>query len=251
MLSLILPAHDEEVLLGRTLDVLRASAEEVTAASGEPFELVVVDDASTDGTAGVADAHGARVVRVEHRRIAAARNAGAEVARGDRFVFVDADTLVPPETLAAAVAALDAGAVGGGCAVRLDGEVPLYGRVAAAAIVRSFRTLGWAAGCFVFCTRAAFGAAGGFDEQLSAGEEVAFSRALKRHGRFVVLRESVLTSGRKLRTHSKREVLGGLAVAGLRMTLPPRLRPLLDRASGGAAENPAVWYGGRREDRIR
>jgi hypothetical protein len=60
---------------------------------------------------------------------------------------------------------------------------------------------------------------------------------LKRQGRFVVLRESVTSSGRKLRMYSGREVLrffGGILVAG-----PKGLRK---------REGLEVWYGGRRED---
>jgi hypothetical protein len=104
-------------------------------------------------------------------------------------------------------------------------------------MVRIFRALGIACGCFLFCTRGAFDAAGGFDETLFASEEITMSRALKRQGRFVVLRESVTTSGRKLRMYSGKDVLrlfGSLLLAG-----PKALR------SRDALE---VWYGGRRED---
>jgi hypothetical protein len=45
-------------------------------------------------------------------------------------------------------------------------------------------------------------AVGGFDEAFFGAEEIVISRALRNHGRFVVLKEAVTTSGRKLRTHS-------------------------------------------------
>ncbi len=48
-----------------------------------------------------------------------------------------------------------------------------------------------AAGCFLFCTRSAFVAVDGFDEAFFGAEEVVMSRALKRHGKFVVLRDAV------------------------------------------------------------
>lgn len=161
-----------------------------------------MDDASDDGTAVIAQSHGARVVTVNCRHIAATRNAGARAARGEWLVFVDADTIVTEEVTRAALAALHAGAVGGGSSVRFDGRLPLYGRALAAAFLPVYRALRLAAGCFIFCTRQAFDAVGGFDETAFAAEEAILSRALSRQGRFVILREAVITSGRKLRTHS-------------------------------------------------
>jgi GT2 family glycosyltransferase len=66
----------------------------------------------------------------------------------------------------------------------------------------AFRWTRIAPGCFLFCSRDAFDAVGGFDLRWYAGEDVAMSRALAAHGRFVILRASVLTSDRKLRTFS-------------------------------------------------
>ena len=125
MLSFAVPAHNEEQLLGATLRAIREAA----GALDEPFEMVVADDASTDGTAAVARALGAHVVSVRHRRIAAARNAAARAAHGDLLVFVDADTLVTEAAVRAAVLAMRRGAAGGGSAIRFDGRVPLYGRI--------------------------------------------------------------------------------------------------------------------------
>ena len=65
-----------------------------------------------------------------------------------------------------------------------------------------FRRLRFTGGCFLFSTRAAFEAVGGFDETLYASEELTLCRALQKQGEFVILRESVLTSGRKVRTYS-------------------------------------------------
>src|SRR5688572_21460895 len=90
MISFIIPAYNEELLLGRTLRALDDAARGL----GEPFEIIVVDDASTDRTADVAREHGARVVSVNRRQIAATRNAGAREASGELLFFIDADTVV-------------------------------------------------------------------------------------------------------------------------------------------------------------
>ena len=95
----------------------------------------------------------------------------------------------------------------GGASLRLDGQIPWHGRLLLWLVRAGMRLGRLAAGCYVFCTRAAFEAAGGFDERLFATEEIALSRALARHGRVVILRETVVSSGRKLRTHSGWEIL--------------------------------------------
>ena len=233
MISFIVPAHNEENLLGRTLAAIRGAAGPL----GLPFEIVVADDSSTDRTSAIARECGARVVAVRNRQIAATRNAGAREARGDLLVFVDADTLVTGAAVGAAVQAMRDGAIGGGAAFRFDGRVPLHGRILEAVAVPLYRVAGLASGCFLFCTRAGFDLTGGFDGGLFGAEEAVMSRALRRHGRFVVLRECVTTSGRKLRAHSGREIFGTMARLAL---------------SGGAAvrrrEGLDIWYGERMPD---
>jgi glycosyltransferase involved in cell wall biosynthesis len=227
-LSFIVPAHDEAPLIGACLRAIEA------AAGGHPHEIVVVDDASTDATADIARALGAQVLPVAHRQIAATRNAGAGAARGEVLLFVDADTRVTRDVVDAAMAALARGALGGGCAVRFD-EARWHERAFTALVMRAFRLTGIAPGCFLFCTRAAFEAAGGFDERLYAAEDVALSRALARVGRFAILREQVTTSDRKLRT------FGLPAHLGLALRLLLRGRRVLE-----SREHLGLWYDARR-----
>src|SRR5262245_27389442 len=204
MISFVIPAHNEAELIGRTL----AAVHEACRGTGEAYEIIVVDDASTDGTAALAREHGARVIAVNFRRIAATRNAGARAASGGTLFFVDADTVVSARAVRAAVRALRNGAVGGGAAVRFDGPVPLYAAILERVVLPLLLPLlRMAPGCFLFCTRRAYLAAAGFDESLAWSEEVAFANRLKRQGRFVLLRECVITSGRKVRAYSAWELL--------------------------------------------
>jgi glycosyltransferase involved in cell wall biosynthesis len=223
-ISVVLATHNRAACLPRAI----AS---VLAQEGARFELIVVDDASTDGTAEVARAHGAAVVSVDVRQIAAARNAGAKASRGELLVFVDADTIVTPEVLRAAIDAWRGGAVGGGAETTADAASPVWVRRTMRTVVWIMRRAGWAAGCFLFARRDAFERAGGFDERYFAGEEIHLSRALKKHGRMIILEEAVITSGRKADHYTPWQALW----LGARMLRPANVK-----------RRQEFWYGRRR-----
>ena len=232
MLSFIVPAYNEEAELPAMLRTLRAAAD----GSGEQYEIIVVDDASTDRTAEIATDVGARVIPVNHRHIAAVRNAGARVTQGDVLFFVDADTHIAVPHICGALAALRNGCVGGGAIVAVRDAMPYWARIFVRVFAWLYFRANLGAGAFLFTTRPHFESVGGFDEGYFAGEEVFFSRALQQLGRFELLREPVLTSGRKLRMHSGWRVLIGtvlLIVAGPRGLAT---REKLD-----------FWYDGKRE----
>jgi len=99
--SVIVPVRDGAAFLTRTLPPLSASLPADT-------ELIVSDDGSSDGSAGVAEANGARVVRHPLRTgPAAARNRGASAAHGEILVFLDADVRVHTDTLAMLLGAFE------------------------------------------------------------------------------------------------------------------------------------------------
>jgi glycosyltransferase involved in cell wall biosynthesis len=79
---------------------LRLCLERLFASTYTNYEVIVVDDASTDETAKVAVELGARLLRLEQRQgPAGARNRGAEIARGEYLLFLDADVCVYAESL--------------------------------------------------------------------------------------------------------------------------------------------------------
>lgn len=199
MVSFIVPAHNEEAWIGRSLSAIA----EVMKSFALAHEVIVVDDASTDATATIGKNAGARIIRVSHRQIAAARNAGARNARGDILFFVDADTLVNAGIIQSALQVLSEGAVAGGCVPKFEGELPLWFRAIYPLMIFAMRSiLHQTGGACLFCTRAAFMASGGFSEEHYAAEEDVWVKAVKKHGRFIVLAEPVITSGRSLRTQS-------------------------------------------------
>ena len=206
MLSFIVPAFNEESVLVGTLQAIHTAAR----ASGRPYEVIVADDASTDATVEIARQNGATVVAANCRQIAGTRNTGARYAKGGWLFFVDADTVINPSALQSALRVFEHGAVGGGCLARFHDAAPLYARLLLIGMGFFMRVAGISSGAFMFCTRAAFDAVGGFDEKLYGGEDAAMSAALKRQGRFMVLGTRVDTSGRRVRAMSGLALLWSL-----------------------------------------
>ncbi len=220
--SVIIPAYNEEAYLPRTLSYLLESMREIDEAG----EIIVVDNNSSDQTAKVASEYGAEIVFEPLNQISRARNAGARVARGGYLIFLDADTLLDHKLIRAALDALESGlSCGGGARVSLDGQLPGFSQFALSFWNWISSTMLLAAGCFVYCSREAFEAVGGFSEKVYASEEIWFSWALQSWGRknnlrFTIIEATpVITSMRKLDWYSQKQLL--------LMTLPLILFPPL------------------------
>ena len=179
--SLIIPAYNEEGYLPRLLDTVEVARERY-GGGPEAIEVVVVDNLSTDRTGEVARALGCRVVRVEKRVIAAARNGGAHAARGEVLAFVDADSRIHPETFNAIDRALATGRViGGATGVKLE-RLSLGLAVTYALMVAFVWITGLDAGV-VFCRRDDFAQVGGYNEERLYAEDVEFLLQLRRLGK--------------------------------------------------------------------
>jgi GT2 family glycosyltransferase len=100
--SVVIATKDRAALLDGALTSLRAQE------NAPEYELVVVDNGSSDATPDVARAHGAVYAFVKEPNRGKARNAGIARASGDAIVFVDDDVVVPPHFLAAHAQAHDA-----------------------------------------------------------------------------------------------------------------------------------------------
>lgn len=112
--SIVIPARDEEKLIGRCFDAIGRAAEPYRGGT----EIIVVANRCTDRTEEIARGRGAKVVRDDSRCLAKIRNAGARLASGDILVTVDADSVMAPRTLAEIDRALASGRfIGGGVPV--------------------------------------------------------------------------------------------------------------------------------------
>jgi glycosyltransferase involved in cell wall biosynthesis len=213
LLSVVIPVHNGGHDFERCLSRLRDS-------DRIEYELIVVDDGSTDGSGALARSFGATVVRNETPLgPAAARNLGARTATAPLVFFLDADVAVHPQTLRRAVARFDADPT-------LSALFGSYDAVPSApGLVSQFRNLlhhyvhqqghfvsdarpartFWT-GCGVI-RRQDFLDLGGFDPRLyrrPAIEDIEFGYRLSRAGRRVILARDVQA------THLKRWTLGGM-----------------------------------------
>ena len=194
-LSVVIPAHNEEALIGEVVEAILASAARATGVPRRDLwlphtgiEVVVADDGSEDATAAIvatfASDAGVRLVPCVGGTCAAARNAGAAVSSGRVLCFVDADTIVP-ENAIDRILALHEGE--GRCLV-------LYRLVSREPGVRAWlwwtfwglaRRLPLARAksmpAFMSCDRAHFESYGPFDESWVIAEEWPLTRAAYRY----------------------------------------------------------------------
>jgi GT2 family glycosyltransferase len=179
--SVIVPVRDGASSLPALLDSLEAQQ-----LDNDRYEVIIVDNASRDGTAEIAAARDVRVVDEPTPNRSGARNAGARAARADLFAFVDADCRATPQWLRELLRCR-------GRAPLVAGKVELETRPEPNAIERfesrwRFNQVaavahGWAATANLLCERAAFESIGGFDSAYSQnGEDVDFGVRAGRAG---------------------------------------------------------------------
>ena len=104
LISVIIPAYNAEEFLEQCLDSL-------TTQSLDDFEVIIIDDGSTDSTAAIANNYEHtderfRLVRQKNEGVSKARNVGIELAKGRCLTFLDADDALHPNALGAMYAAL-------------------------------------------------------------------------------------------------------------------------------------------------
>ena len=170
LVSVVIAARDAEVTLPRCLRALRRQS-----LPPDGFEVLVVDDGSTDATARVAEGEGARVLRQPPRGPAAARNHGARESTGEFLAFTDADCEPEPEFLERLIAPLRADPhVAGSKGVYVSPQTALVARFVqreyedryrrTARLFRRHGSIDFVDTYAAAFRRDAFEAAGGFDE---------------------------------------------------------------------------------------
>lgn len=213
-ISVIIPAVNEAEKLSETIAAIDS---EITS-----FELIVVDAASSDNTAGIAKVSGARVVHSYRRQRAHQLNLGAGHATGRTLLFLHADTILPANALDRIADVMKRPDVAGGAFVRRYASPSMFLRGTCFLARCRNRLIGWHLGDqAMFARRAAFLQLGGFRE-VEQFEDLDFSRRLKHLGRIVTLDPGVVSSARRFDGGAARTTLRdfGLTIRYLIKGLP-------------------------------
>lgn len=188
-LSIIVPAHNEEVTIGQTLAY--------TCEHVRPDELLVANVSSSDRTGEIASCY-AQVLTVESTR-GAALNQAAALATGNVLLFLHADTLLPRASRTLMEAALaDTCVVGGAFRLRLDDPSWFAGLVSRGVNVRSAVLGTFFGDQGLFVRKEVFAQIGGYRDW-SVMEDLEILSRLRRQGRLRLLDAEVITSARRHR----------------------------------------------------
>jgi len=181
----VIPTYNEGKYLGVTLCALKNQ-------SFKDFEVIVKDGQSRDDTVRIAKRFTKKVVSIRDFSVGDARNQGARHAEGEILVFMDADTLLPPETLARFCELMgDESVVGASCR-----KIPqsnsvldrvLYEFVNLSVFVSAAMGLGGAHGNCMLIKRTVFERIGGFNPNIIVAEEQELVRRALKFGRYVFL----------------------------------------------------------------
>jgi peptidoglycan-N-acetylglucosamine deacetylase len=203
MISIVIPAYNEQKTIGQTLDSLAVQKTQ------HPFEVIVVDNNSTDKTVKIVNAYRTRldITLIEEKRKgrSPARRAGFAAARGDIIFSTDADVVVPPDwigKMASYFADPSIAAVTGICRINdcgwlINTIVNLY-QIVSTVIYNSIFHHTWLSGFSFAIRKSIYEQSGGFDPELNCHEDTELSHRVKKIGKIKVVREPIiLFSGRR------------------------------------------------------
>lgn len=189
MISVVIPAYNEETVIGGLVDYLRDNS------AGFVDEIIVSDGGSTDKTRELAEKAGARVVKSSIRQRSVQLNFGAEAAAGEVLYFLHADTFPPPGFDRMIRNKVRSGFQSGCFRLRFDSRHPLmklYGWFTRFSPV--FVRFGDQS---LFVTRELFNKAGGYREELFVMEDQEIVKRLMNLSDFAIIQNPVITSARK------------------------------------------------------
>ncbi len=187
--SIIMPVLNEETVLDAQLAAI------CRVCAGCDYELLIIDGGSCDRTVEIGNQYG-HVVHTARGR-ARQMNAGARTASGDILLFLHADTQLPARALTLIEQALrQPGIVAGAFRLHFDSEHWPYRLIEKSINLRSYLRRSFTGDQAYFMPRTRFWQVGGYPEQ-PLMEDIEIMHRLRRHGKIVLLAETVTTSVRR------------------------------------------------------
>lgn len=191
MISVVIPAHNEEEFLPVTLEALRKQ-------DYENYEVIVAANGCSDRTVEVAEGRCDEVIDLKARGLGPARNTGAERARGELLMFLDADTVLEPNALSAVAKKFTRKYAAGTLRGVPDTNKGAY------KIIYFFKNLihrthaHHGSSGVILCWKDQFHAVGGFNNELYLRENSDLMKKLRRFGRYAYLNNTpAVTSMRR------------------------------------------------------
>ena len=206
LVSVIIPAYNEEKLIEKTLVSLKKQ-------SYRPIEIIVVYRGN-DRTREISKKYADRVIFLSKKGASRARNFGAKEAQGQYLIFLDADSRLSKNAIENVVNSLGQGYAGGTAKIVYESE---NYKIKGVEILQNFCLNRWKI-ClcqFIYTTREIFKKSGGWPESIEFGEDMNFLKRLSRFGELKYDPDSqVLTSPRRFirRKDYFYATLGGLLV---------------------------------------
>lgn len=189
MLSIIIPAHNEEKYIEHCLRSIKNQ-------KFEDCEVIVICDSCTDKTREIAKKYTKKVYDIKKKNVSAARNYGANKAKGNVLVFLDADCSIAPNLLSEINRTINKGYVGG--VTKTKQLENLWKAKILWSIGNFFRHFFLAASGMLFCKANAFT---GYDEARHLAEDTDLILKLKKKGKLKYITNSFIkTSSRRLET---------------------------------------------------
>ena len=189
-ISVIIPAYNEEKYIEKTLDSINNQ-------SFRDIETIVVDNGSTDNTSKSSYSADEVLRFTDLYNPSAARNYGARNSKGEYLVFLDADSTLSKNAIKNAKKSLDEGYVGGTCIVESP-DKSFASQFQMSILNNWARYINVQYTPFIYCSREAFEKSKGWPEGKELGDDLAFQRRLKKHGKLYLDEQSfVETSPRR------------------------------------------------------
>lgn len=203
MISVVIPAYNEEKIIGKTLDSL------VEQKTSEKFEVIVVDNNSTDKTVEIVNSYkdklDLKLIKEQKKGRSPARRAGFLAARGDIIFSTDADTIVPEDWIERMLHYFTDPAI---VAVTGTGVINDSGRIINSLFnalqpvsMKIFRLLMgnyWLTGFNFAIRKSTYEKSGGFDLDLNSQEDTDLAFRVKKLGQIKFIKHpAVFVSGRR------------------------------------------------------